>query len=574
MTKYRATYYLWEISVASKNVLYKSSSHARNSFKIWFDSSPILKTLLSDYQWYEDPEWNKARGISDKIRSSLSLSNSKQKKLNRVNTTRHYSTTRVRRDDPSKISEIGKLNNNNNNNSMKEDEKENEKENDSKRNLQSSKVPSSRISRLFHYGSLAAGVSMNVAAQGLTEVAKGNSPTWKSLILSDSNIEKITKKFSQMRGAALKIGQLMSFQDEKVLPAELYSILSRVQNSAHYMPQRQLLRVLKTELGEDWENMFQSFDRIPIAAASIGQVHTATLKSGEKVVVKIQYPGVKKSIDSDLSNLLMLLTASRLLPKGLFLDKIVANARKELRWECDYIREAKALQKFEELLKDDEVFSVPHVFEDLTTSNILTMTKMEGYEIMNLPPRLNTQQIKNFIAENIMRLCLTEIAQFKYMQTDPNWANFLYNEKTQKIELLDFGASRPFPDEFIIKYRKLLTYTTKNDRNAVKKMSEELGYLTGSESSAMIEAHVDSVMTLGEPFTGGNVDILFDFQNQTVSDRIRENIGLMVNERLCPPPEETYSLHRKFSGIFLLCAKFGASVHCARLFDQIFAYKE
>ncbi|KAK5781178.1 hypothetical protein RI543_001573 [Arxiozyma heterogenica] len=568
MTKYRAAYYLWEISVASKNVLYKSSSHARNSFKIWFDSSPILKSLLSDYQWYEDPEWNKARGISDKIRSSLSLSNSKQKKLNRINTTRHYSTTRVRRDDPSKISEIGKLNNNNNNNNK------DEKESDSKRNLQSSKVPSSRLSRLFHYGSLAAGVSMNVAAQGLTEVAKGNSPTWKSLILSDSNIERITKKFSQMRGAALKIGQLMSFQDEKVLPAELYSILSKVQNSAHYMPQRQLLRVLKTELGEDWENRFQSFDRIPIAAASIGQVHTATLKSGEKVVVKIQYPGVKKSIDSDLSNLLMLLTASRLLPKGLFLDKIVANARKELKWECDYIREAKALQKFEELLKGDEVFSVPHVFEDLTTSNILTMTKIEGYEIMKLPPRLNTQKIKNFIAENIMRLCLTEIAQFKYMQTDPNWANFLYNEKTQKIELLDFGASRPFPDEFIIKYRKLLTYTTKNDRNAVKKMSEELGYLTGLESSAMIEAHVDSVMTLGEPFTGGNVGTLFDFQNQTVSDRIRENIGLMVNERLCPPPEETYSLHRKFSGIFLLCAKFGASVHCARLFDQIFAYKE
>lgn len=569
MTRYRAAYYLWASSVASKNVLYKSSSHLRDSFKVWFDSSPILKNLLSDCQWYDDPEWNRARALSDKIRSSSSPSNSKQKKINQINNARHYSTTRVRKNDSSEISDVKETNNNNNNNMEEKDE-----ESESKRDLQSSKVPSSRISRLLHYGSLAAGVSMNVAAQGLTEVAKGNSPTWKSLILSDSNIERITKKFSQMRGAALKIGQLMSFQDEKVLPAELYSILSKVQNSAHYMPQRQLLRVLRTELGEDWESKFESFDKIPIAAASIGQVHTATLKSGEKVVVKIQYPGVKKSIDSDLSNLLMLLTASRLLPKGLFLDKTVANARKELKWECDYIREAKALQKFEALLKDDEVFSVPHVFEDLTTSNILTMTKMEGHEIMKLPPRLNTQTIKNFIAENIMRLCLTEIAQFKYMQTDPNWANFLYNEKTQRIELLDFGASRPFPDEFIIKYRKLLTYATKGDRKAVEKISEELGYLTGLESSAMIEAHVDSVMTLGEPFTGGNVDTMFDFQNQTVSDRIRENIGLMVNERLCPPPEETYSLHRKFSGIFLLCAKFGASVHCARLFDQIFAYKE
>ena len=570
MTKYRTAYYLWTLTVSSKNVFYESSSLASGSFKVWFDTSPILKTLLSDCQWYEDPEWNKGRALSNKIRSDLSLSSFKKKKINQINNLRHYSTTRIKKNNSSNISDAKGFDNNNiSNNEMNEEE-----EDVSKRNLQSSKVPSSRISRLLHYGSLAAGVGMNVATHGLTEVAKGNSPTWKSLILSDSNIERIAKKFSQMRGAALKIGQLMSFQDKNVLPPELYNILSKVQNSAHYMPQRQLLRVLRTELGEEWESKFESFDKIPIAAASIGQVHTATLKSGEKVVVKIQYPGVKKSIDSDLSNLFMLLTASRLLPKGLFLDKTVANARKELKWECDYIREAKALQKFEELLKDDEVFSVPHVFEDLTTPNILTMTKMEGYEIMKLPPRLNTQVIRNFIAENIMRLCLTEIAQFEYMQTDPNWANFLYNEKNKKIELLDFGASRPFPHEFIIKYRKLLTYATKGDRKAVEKMSQQLGYLTGLESSAMVDAHVDSVMTLGEPFTGGNVNTMFDFRNQTVSDRIRENIGLMVNERLCPPPEETYSLHRKFSGIFLLCAKFEASVHCARLFDQIFAYKE
>ena len=104
-------------------------------------------------------------------------------------------------------------------------------------------------------------------------------------------------------------------------------------------------------------------------------------------------------------------------------------------------------------------------------------------------------------------------------------------------------------------------------------MSKELGYLTGLESQSMKDAHVDSVMTLGEPFRG-SVEDVFDFANQTVSDRIRGNIGLMVNERLCPPPEETYSLHRKFSGIFLLCARMEASVHCAKLFSKYFAVKE
>jgi len=392
------------------------------------------------------------------------------------------------------------------------------------------------------------------------------------MILSDANIDRITVKFSQMRGAALKIGQMMSFQDEKLLPRELYEILSRVQNSANYMPKRQLERVMKRELGYEWRSKFAKFEDIPFAAASIGQVHKATLTSGEDVVCKIQYPGVRDSIDSDLNNLLMLLTASKLLPKGLFLDKTIANARKELKWECDYIREAQALQKFGELLKGDPVFDVPKVYNELSTENVLTMQRMPGTEIMKLPDATTNQETRDFISENIMRLCLEEIATFEYMQTDPNWANFLYNDKglTPRIELLDFGASRPFPDGFITKYRKLLTYATLGDRPNVQRMSQELGYLNGLESQAMIDAHADSVMTLGEPFSG-DVNKAFDFKDQTVSDRIRGNIGLMLNERLCPPPEETYSLHRKFSGIFLLCARMGARVHCAKLFNEIFA---
>ena len=249
------------------------------------------------------------------------------------------------------------------------------------------------------------------------------------------------------------------------------------------------------------------------------------------------------------------------------------SARVELKWECDYLREAKALQKFEALVKDDPVFVVPHVYENLTTTNVLTMTRMKGTPIMQLNSAGTSQERRDFISENIMRLCLEEIATFKYMQTDPNWANFLYNEKTNKIELLDFGASRAFSDDFICKYRKLLTYAVEKDRDGAARMSVELGYLNGLESQAMIDAHVDSVMTLGEPFSG-TIDKPFDFKDQTVSDRIRGNIGLMLNERLCPPPEETYSLHRKFSGIFLLCARMGASVHCAKLFRDIFYLKE
>ena len=441
--------------------------------------------------------------------------------------------------------------------------------------MQQSNIPSSRLARIFHYGSLAAGIGFNAATEGIKQYASGNTSamSMKSLFLSPQNIERMAKKFSKMRGAALKIGQMLSFQDASILPKEIQQILLRVQNSAHYMPPGQLERVMVRDLGQNWrERLFTSFDDVPIAAASIGQVHTAVTEDLTPVVVKVQYPGVANSIDSDLNNLLMLLTASTLLPAGLFLDKTIANARVELKWECDYIREAQNLIRMREFLKDDEAFVVPRVFHNLCGEHVLTMERMRGTEIV----KGNwDQETKDWIATNIMRLCLLEIRKFKFMQTDPNWANFLYNEKSHKIELLDFGAARDFGDDFISNYVKVLRAAVKKDAKRVEKISRDLGYLTGLESPAMTKAHVDSIMCLGEAFSPiDNNGEPFNFKKQTITDRVRGNIGLMLNERLSPPPEETYSLHRKLSGVFLLCARLNATVPCEDLFREIIGYED
>lgn len=134
--------------------------------------------------------------------------------------------------------------------------------------------------------------------------------------------------------------------------------------------------------------------------------------------------------------------------------------------------------------------------------------------------------------------------------------------------MIDFGATREYPESFIANYRKLLTSAVNKDRTKCQEHSQTLGYLLGLESQQMVDAHIDSVLVLGEPFAQPG---LFDFKNQTVTDRIRGNISVMINERLTPPPEETYSLHRKFSGVFLLCAKMGAKVPCHDLFQKYFA---
>jgi aarF domain-containing kinase len=222
--------------------------------------------------------------------------------------------------------------------------------------------------------------------------------------------------------------------------------------------------------------------------------------------------------------------------------------------------------RFRDFLADDtDVFTVPKVFPEACGPTVLTAELMHGVGVTKL--KTLKQEQRDWIGTQILRLCLREIVEFKFMQTDPNWTNFLYNAKAQKIELLDFGASRDYPDEFVGPYVNILIGASKGDRKIIRDGSIELGYLTGDESPTMLDAHCQSVLTLAEPFKADGPEI-YDFRDQTITDRVRELIPVMVKERLAPPPEETYSLHRKLSGAFLLCARLGSRVPCRELFSK------
>ncbi|EPQ67670.1 Bgt-42 [Blumeria graminis f. sp. tritici] len=436
------------------------------------------------------------------------------------------------------------------------------------KNLRESEVPSSRISRLWNYGGLAAGMLGGVVSESIRRAASGGKSEG-SYLLTAGNMDRLVAKLSRMRGAALKLGQMLSFQDSKVIPASVQEVLQRVQDHADYMPSYQRDQVLIENLGPGWRDLFSSFDETPLAAASIGQVHRAILKSnGIPVAVKIQYPGVANSIDSDLNNLKVLLMASKLLPKGLYLDKTIDNARTELAWECDYEREAECGRRFKHLLHDESDVLVPEFYAEASGRQVLTMEFMNGIGITKIKGL--TQDQKDWIGTQVLRLCLREITEFKFMQTDPNWTNFLFNTETQKLELLDFGASREYPVDFVTKYSQLLAAASKSDKSSIRDISISLGYLTGYESKKMLDAHVTSILTLAEPFLETSPSV-YDFRDQTITDRVRELIPVMMRERLAPPPEETYSLHRKLSGAFLLCARLGSRVPCRKLFEGSFS---
>lgn len=187
------------------------------------------------------------------------------------------------------------------------------------------KVPSSRIGRLVSFGNLFAGLGIGTGFE-LTKGALGlgGSTDLRSALLSPANAERIVDTLCKVRGAALKIGQILSIQDSNVVSPQIVKAFERVRQAADYMPQWQVERVLVSELGSDWRDKFESFQDKPFAAASIGQVHLAKTLKGETVAIKIQYPGVAKSIESDIDNLVSLLKVWNVFPRGFFIDNIVS----------------------------------------------------------------------------------------------------------------------------------------------------------------------------------------------------------------------------------------------------------
>lgn len=170
-----------------------------------------------------------------------------------------------------------------------------------------------------------------------------------------------------------------------------------------------------------------------------------------------------------------------------------------------------------------------------------------------------------------MKLCLLELFDLQCMQTDPNWSNFLYEARTKKLMLIDFGSTRFYSKDFIENYKEIIKCAANNDRDGVLDLSRKMGFLTGYESKQMDMAHVDAVMILGEIF---QKDEEFDFASQSTTGRIARLVPTMVEHRLCPPPEEIYSIHRKLSGVFLLCSRLGVKLNCRPLYEEIVLNKK
>ena len=418
-------------------------------------------------------------------------------------------------------------------------------------------VPSGRLSRMARFGGLATGIAGDALMQGARQFASGQRPRMNDLLLTPANAKRLTNQLSQLRGAAMKVGQLISMDAGEVLPPELSEILMRLRADAHPMPPAQLKTVLTQSWGANWLRRFQSFDVRPVAAASIGQVHRARTKDGRDLAIKVQYPGVRKSIDSDVTNVGALIRLSGLVPSTLNLKPLLAEARRQLHEEADYEREGRYLQRFAALLAEQDAFWVPDLHADLTTRDVLAMSFAEAVPVETLTDA--PQEERDRVVTLLLDLMFRELFEFRLMQTDPNFANYRYDPKSKQIVLLDFGASRDFDPEVSAGYRALLQAGLAYDRDAIHVRSLALGFYSDDTAPKHRDAILRMIDMAFEPLFQTTP---FDFGATDLAKRLRD-AGMDMNadrDFWHVPPMGMLFLQRKFGGMYLLASKLRARV--------------
>ncbi len=293
----------------------------------------------------------------------------------------------------------------------------------------------------------------------------------RSELMQDVGIQ-IAETLGEMKGAVMKVGQIAS-QYKDVFPPEVATALEKLQKDAPPMPYAQIKAQVERELKAPIDELFMAFEEQPFAAASIGQVHKATLPSGQKVVVKVQYPDVDKNCDSDLKQVRMALKIAGVLNMSRELqDKLFNEMRQSLHDELDYIKEAHNLQVFGAFHANDDGLIIPKVIDSHSAKRVLTLTEEMG-EALSVAATWDNE-IKQKIATRLFHFSAGQLFGLYRMHCDPHPGNFAFREDGSVIAY-DFGGIRSYSDSEVKLFRRFAQHAVSSDVTALEQDLIALG---------------------------------------------------------------------------------------------------
>lgn len=286
--------------------------------------------------------------------------------------------------------------------------------------------------------------------------------------------QEVAETLGNMKGALMKLGQLASFLDDS-LPPEARQSLATLQKNAPPMSKELTFETFKESFGKYPDQVFKKFNPLAFAAASIGQVHFGITRSNEPVAVKIQYPNIKQSIESDLNNLNLLALIKPFFWNGLDLNALVKELRQRLLEEVDYQLEAKNQMLFYDFYYGHPFIRIPKVYKDLTTDKILTTEFINGKTFDELLS--NSQHEKDLAAEAIYRFAFRSIYQMLAFNGDPHPGNYLFHGNG-KVTFLDFGLVKYFEPEDVIQVFDIIKYgALLPDKKKLRQAIENCGFI-------------------------------------------------------------------------------------------------
>lgn len=379
------------------------------------------------------------------------------------------------------------------------------------------------------------------------------------------NARRIVEGSKQLRGAFMKLIQMLSTRAD-LLPGEALDILKATQSSVPPMDYPLIAKQIRREFSKSPEQLFASFEHEAFAAASLGQVHRARLKSGEEVAVKIQYPGVDATVEQDLSNLKLLLRALQAIAGDIMRQKIdtktiFTELAARLREEIDYVTEARNIAEFNRLLAGDEDLVLPRVIKELSSRRVLTMTYVDGYRLGDVFGAQTDAKLRAWVARKYYCLLWRQVFEFGVLHTDPQPGNYLVTYHP-KLGVLDFGSVRHFSEPVRKSSLHLAQAIIAGDDRAMAAALVKLGYLDRTQEPAPM---VKIIYLLFEPVITDRPYHPDEFDAIGKAATVGE---IAYEHKLYKSPRHSIFLIRSLIGLDGIMKGLGAKMNYAALFRE------
>ena len=372
---------------------------------------------------------------------------------------------------------------------------------------------------------------------------------------------RLVKGLDELKGAAMKMGQLLSMADDSVLSKPWREALSRLQSDATSKPWSEIEPILVSALSGRWP--FQQIDKTAIHAASIGQVHKGTLLDGTPVAVKIRYPGLESSVRYDLENIQRVLSIANILPSKGNYDELFERVESVFMQELNFAKEMEFYQLYKSKLSPFPRFVVPEVFSDLSNDSLLVTRWIDGTNLKDWMTRegaphvsAEVESLRDELGHSLLELLFFEIFQHGFIQSDPNPANFLVTTDG-KLCLLDFGATEQLSQTLVQNYKTLSRACIFETKLEIIRAAEDMNLLFKTDSEEARESFVHMMAITCEPFTHN----YFDWKNCDLTKRLKTKILSFARATsLRPPPAELMFLNRRILGTQLIMESLGPRI--------------